>query len=208
MQFPVLCSRTLLFIHYLDNSLHLLIPNSQSFPSQTLPQLFLLLSFCFWLLWVFVAVCGLSLVMTSEGYSRCTVLFFEVAPLVAERRLQGLQASVVVAHGLSCSLWALALRLSSCDIQAQLPQSMWDLSSQTRVGTCVPCIGRWILNHQVTREVSLFLFLKSIFAYHTLQLTFWKQLLPLHFHEVRFVFNICQVTLSTASCHHRKGQQV
>ena len=68
MQFPVLHSRTLLFIHYLYNSLHLLIPNSQSSPSQTLPVPFLLLLFCFWLLWVFVAVCGLSLV-TSEGYS-------------------------------------------------------------------------------------------------------------------------------------------
>ena len=26
-------------------------------------------------------------------------------------------------------------------------------SSQTRDGTCIPCIGRWILNHWTTREV-------------------------------------------------------
>ena len=36
-------------------------------------------------------------------------------------------------------------------------------SSQTRARTCVPCIGRWILNHCATREVQqgiLFLNLK------------------------------------------------
>ena len=33
------------------------------------------------------------------------------------------------------------------------PRSMWDLSSQTRDETCLPCIGRWILNHWTTREV-------------------------------------------------------
>ena len=30
---------------------------------------------------------------------------------------------------------------------------MWDLSSLTRDGTPVPCIGRWILNHWITRKV-------------------------------------------------------
>ena len=30
---------------------------------------------------------------------------------------------------------------------------MWDLSSLTRDGTCVPCFGRQILNHWTTREV-------------------------------------------------------
>ena len=41
----------------------------------------------------------------------------------------------------------------SCGTQAQLPHGMWDLSSQTRVQTCVPCLGRQILNHWTTREV-------------------------------------------------------
>ena len=29
-------------------------------------------------------------------------------------------------------------------------------SSQTRAQTCVPCVGRWILNHCATREVPLY----------------------------------------------------
>ena len=33
-----------------------------------------------------------------------------------------------------------------------LPQCMWDLSSLTRGWTCIPCIGRWILNHLTVRE--------------------------------------------------------
>jgi len=37
--------------------------------------------------------------------------------------------------------------------QAQLPWSMWDLSSPARNGTHVPCTGRWIPNHWTTREV-------------------------------------------------------
>jgi len=38
---------------------------------------------------------------------------------------------------------------------------MWDLSSQTRDWTHVPCIGRWILNHWTTREI-LPLFLQPL----------------------------------------------
>ena len=30
---------------------------------------------------------------------------------------------------------------------------MWDVSSPPRDRTCVPCIGRWILNHWTTKEV-------------------------------------------------------
>ena len=62
----------------------------------------------FWLCWVFIAACGLSLVVTSGGYSwlRCTGFSLQWL-LVAEHGLQarGLQqlqhvGSVVVAHGL------------------------------------------------------------------------------------------------------------
>ena len=45
------------------------------------------------------------------------------------------QASVVVAHGLSCSV--------ACG------------SSRTRARTCVPCTGRRILNHGATREAPI-----------------------------------------------------
>ena len=43
----------------------------------------------FWLLWVFVAVCRLSLVVVSKGYSLVVVrgLLTEVLSLVAENRL-------------------------------------------------------------------------------------------------------------------------
>ena len=60
-------------------------------------------------------------------------LLAAVVPLVAEHRLQGSQASVVLAHGLSCSTHV----GSSC----------------TRDQTSVPCIGRRIHNYWTTREV-------------------------------------------------------
>ena len=34
-------------------------------------------------------------------------------------------------------------------------------SSQTRDWTCVPCIGKWILNHWTTREVWLYAYLST-----------------------------------------------
>ena len=61
--------------------------------------------------------------------------FLVEAALAAEYKLQRAQASVLVAHGLSCS--------EACRI----------LSSQTRDRAHVPSFGRWILNHWTTREV-------------------------------------------------------
>ena len=37
------------------------------------------------------------------------------------------------------------------------PQGMWDLSSLTRDGTCIPCIGRQSLNDWATREAPVYL---------------------------------------------------
>ena len=37
----------------------------------------------------------------------------------------------------------------------------WDLSSPTRDQTCIPCIGRWILNHWTTREVPRLLVMRE-----------------------------------------------
>ena len=54
---------------------------------------------------MFVAACRLSLIVLSEGYSLVAArgLLIVVISLDAEHRLQGVQASVVVAHGLiSC----------------------------------------------------------------------------------------------------------
>ena len=51
--------------------------------------LFSLKNIYFWLCWVFVAVCGLSLVVASGGYSLVVVhrLLVAVASLVSEFRL-------------------------------------------------------------------------------------------------------------------------
>ena len=50
-----------------------------------------------------------------------------------------------------CSLCYMGF--SSCGIQAQLPQGMWDLVSPARDQTHIPWTGRGILNHWTTREV-------------------------------------------------------
>ena len=55
------------------------------------------------------------------------------ASLAVEHPLHGAHASVVGVHRLHCSV--------ACGIP------------QTRDQTCVPCIGRWILNHCTSREV-------------------------------------------------------
>ena len=58
-----------------------------------------------------------------------------------------------------CVAWTQEHRLSGCSTQAQWLQhtgldASWHVgSSQTRDRTCVPCIGGWILNHRITREV-------------------------------------------------------
>ena len=63
----------------------------------------------FWLLWVFVVACKLSVVVESGGYSLAVVhgLLIVVISLAVEHWLQGSQASVVATHGLrSCGSWA------------------------------------------------------------------------------------------------------
>ena len=65
--------------------------------------LFLFLFIYFWLCWVFVAVCGLSLVAVSGGYSSLRCAGFSLWWLLLLRSTGSRHAgSVVVAHGLSC----------------------------------------------------------------------------------------------------------
>ena len=45
---------------------------------------------------------------------------------------------------------------------ALLPWDIWGLISWTKDQTCVPCVGRWPLNHWTTREVLRKIFLKEI----------------------------------------------
>ena len=78
-----------------------------------------------------VAEHGLSLVAVSGGYSLGSRLLIAVASHCRAGALFT-WASGVVAHGL------IALRHVG--------------SSPNRDGTCVPCIGRWILNHWTTRK--------------------------------------------------------
>ena len=79
--------------------------SSLSWP-YAVPTAQILFSFSFYLfLAAFVLCCcrGLSLVAVSGGYTLAAVhgLLTAVASLVAEHRLQGVQASVVAAPGLS-----------------------------------------------------------------------------------------------------------
>ena len=90
---------------------------------------------CFFPLhWVFGAAHGLSLAAVRQG---CSSLWCAVSSL----------------------RWLLLLRSSSSRVQVQqlwctgLAAPWSERSSQTRDWTCVPCIGRWILNHWITREV-------------------------------------------------------
>ena len=66
---------------------------------------YLLIFVYFWLHWVFVGVCGLSLAAASRGYSPALCKLLTVAvSLAAEHGLQVAQAALVVALGLHCSM--------------------------------------------------------------------------------------------------------
>ena len=76
----------------------------------------LIFFFFFWLHWVFVAACGLSLVAVSGGLLFVAVhgLLIAMASRCRARALET-RASVVVVHGLSsCGSLALEHRLSTC----------------------------------------------------------------------------------------------
>ena len=112
-----------------ENTIIIVVTNSNSSIANvhlaftTFPSLFFLKKYSilfiylyFWLRWVFVAACGLSLVAVSGGYSLlwCTGFSLWWLPLLqstGSRRA----GSVVVAQGLrSCGSQALECRLSSC----------------------------------------------------------------------------------------------
>ena len=85
----------------------------------------------FWLCWVLVAPCGLSLVVASGGYSLVVAhrLLIAVASLFVKHRLQGAQASS------SCSMRAQQLWLRGL-------AAPWHVgSSQSRDQTCVPLLS-------------------------------------------------------------------
>ena len=81
------------------------MPSVYSITAQFLVGLFnVFIYFYFWLYWVFVA--AQTSVWASRGYSLLAVIhkpLIEVVSPAVEHRLQGMQASVVVVHGLSYS---------------------------------------------------------------------------------------------------------
>ena len=106
----------------------------------------------FWLHWVFIAACGLSLVAVRRGYSLLWCMGFLLQWFILLRSMtQALnaQASVVETRSLSSrSVWAL-VALKHVE------------SSHTTDWTHVPCIGSQIHIHCTTREVSITVLNKS-----------------------------------------------
>ena len=127
-----------------------------------LKYLFILFIY-FWLHWVFVAACGLSLVAVSRGYSSLQCAGFSLRWLLLLRstgsRCMGFS---------SCGAWAQQLWLAGSRAQAQQLQRTGLVAlqhvgcSQTRARTRVPCVGRRILNHCATREAQIISFLQCL----------------------------------------------
>ena len=108
----------------------------------------------FWLRWVFVAVCWLSLVAASGGCSSLQCAGFSLWWLLLLWSMGSRHMGFS-----SCGTRAQQLWLTGSRAQAQQSWHMGLLvlghvgSSWTRNRTHVPCIGRQILNHCANREV-------------------------------------------------------
>ena len=124
----------------------------------------------FWLHWVCVAACGLSLVVASglslvaasRGYSSLQYTGFSLWWLLLLRRTGSRHTGFS-----SCGTQAQQLWLAGSRAQAQqlwhtgLVAPQYVGSSWTRAQTRVPCIDRRILNHCATREALDMTFLCS-----------------------------------------------
>ena len=106
-------------------------------------------------LYLFLAVPGLCCWVWAfsscreQGYSFVAVV--SLSPLwvlLLWSKALAYVASVVVVHGLSC--------LAVCEVS-------FLVSFQARDQTCVPCVGRWILNHWTIRKSKLKLIFFSFF---------------------------------------------
>ena len=94
--------------------------------------------YLFWLRWVFVAACGPSLVAAS-------------------RATLPLQRAASHCCRFSCcgaSLWGMWVQRLWCTGLVVCEVSFL-VSFQAKDQTCVPCIGRWILNHWTIGEIQI-----------------------------------------------------
>ena len=107
-----------LLIHSSSSSLYFFVAHSIIGSVFFLINLFIY----FWLCWVFITACSLSLIAASRGYSSLWYAGFSLQWLL-------LLPSTGSRHTgfSSCGAKALELRLSSCGVWAQLLCSMWDL---------------------------------------------------------------------------------
>ena len=88
-----------------------------------LKKIYLFILFiCFWLCWVFLAACVLSLVAASGGYSLLQCVDFSLRWLLLLRSTGSRHAGFR-----SCGSRALERRLSSCGAWASLLRGMWEL---------------------------------------------------------------------------------
>ena len=107
-----------------------------------------------WLCWVFIAVHELSLVAASQGYSSLRCAGFSFQWLLQLRSTDSRSASFSSCGTRAQQLWLTGSRAQAQQLQRTGLVAPWHVgSSRTRDQTCVPCIGRWILNHCATRDV-------------------------------------------------------
>ena len=90
---------------------------------------FYLFIFNFWLRWVFIAACRLSLVAASGVYSslQCTGFSLRWLLLLRSMGSRHMGFSSCGTQLSSCGWWAPECRLSSCGAWTQLLCGMWDI---------------------------------------------------------------------------------
>ena len=115
--------------------------------------------YLFWLRWVLIAAHGLSLVAASGGHSSLWCTGFSLWWLLLLRSTGSRRAGFSRCDVRAPQLWLVGSRAQAQQLWRTGLVALWHVgSSRTRHRTPVPCIGRWILNHWVTREVPSFNF--------------------------------------------------
>ena len=114
---------------------------------------FIYLFIYFQLHWVFIAVCGLSLVAMSGGYSSLWCVGFSLRWLLLLRSTGSRHAGFSSYGTRAQQLWLVGSRAQAQQLWLTGLVALRHVgSSRTRARTRVPCIGRQILNHCAIRE--------------------------------------------------------